>query len=76
VRCEASPRLSPAAVTALATRVSARVPRFASEAHKDPRAPQNLAPIAGLERELRRRMGDAGLLYRALRVASTHAAAV
>ena len=47
--------------------ITAALPRFASEAHKDARAPQNLYPIAGLERELRRRLGDAKLLDRALR---------
>jgi hypothetical protein len=41
----------------------------ASEAHLDPRAPQNLVPIAALERHLRHRMGDQGLVYRALRLA-------
>ena len=46
------------------------LPRYASEAHKDARAPQNLYPIAGLERELRRRLGDPALLHRALRVAA------
>ena len=40
-----------------------------SEPHIDPRAPQNLVPIGALERELRHRMGDPGLLYRALRYA-------
>jgi hypothetical protein len=45
-------------------------PRFASVAHKDPRAPQNLHPIAELERALRRRLGDPALLYRSLRVAA------
>jgi hypothetical protein len=39
----------------------------ASQAHLDPRAPQNLVPIGALERELRHRMGDPGLVYRALR---------
>jgi len=47
--------------------VSAALPRFASERHKDPRAPQNLYPISGLERQLRRRLGDPRLLDRALR---------
>ena len=46
------------------------LPAFASEAHKDARAPQNLYPIGGLERELRHRLGDAELLYRALRAAA------
>ena len=42
-------------------------PKYASTAHKDPRAPQNLHPIAELERALRRRLGDPAFLYRALR---------
>lgn len=46
------------------------LPRYASAEHKDPRAPQNLYPIAGLERLLRRRLGEPGLLYRALRTAA------
>ncbi|MDZ4826655.1 MAG: DNA double-strand break repair nuclease NurA, partial [Actinomycetota bacterium] len=71
VRCEASSALDSAAVIALADRIAATLPGFASEPHKDPRAPQNLYPIAGLERQLRRRLGDARVLYRALRVAGT-----
>jgi hypothetical protein len=70
VRCEAGPALSADAVVALAGGVAATLPRFASEPHKDARAPQNLYPIGGLERELRHRLGDAGVLYRALRKAS------
>lgn len=50
--------------------VTATLPRYASEPHKDPRAPQNLYPIAGLENDLRRRLGDRELLERALRVAA------
>jgi hypothetical protein len=71
VRCEAGPALDAAAVTALADRVAALLPRYASEPHKDPRAPQNLYPIGGLERELRRRLGDPAVLYRALRKAGS-----
>jgi hypothetical protein len=67
VRCECSSDLAPEAAIALANQASAALPRFASEAHKDTRAPQNLYPIAGLERELRRRFGDQALLYRSLR---------
>ncbi len=51
-----------------AEEVSARLPRFASQPHKEPRAPQNLYPIAGLEHTLRRRLGDANLLDRGLRL--------
>lgn len=47
--------------------VSLVLPRFASEPHKDGRAPQNLYPIAGLERQLRHLMGDSRVLERALR---------
>jgi hypothetical protein len=75
VRCEASTAVPPGEVVALADRVTATLPRFASVPQKDPRAPQNLHPIAGLERELRRRLGDPLLLYRALREASAAAAA-
>jgi hypothetical protein len=71
VRCEASAALRADAVVALADLVAATLPRYASEPHKDARAPQNLYPIAGLERELRRRLGDPGVAYRALRQAST-----
>jgi hypothetical protein len=39
--------------------------------YKDPRAPQNLVPIGGLEKLLRHRLGDTRLLYRALRAAAT-----
>jgi hypothetical protein len=53
--------------------VTATLPPYASEPHKDPRAPQNLYPIAGLERALRRRLGDQHVLYRALRRASVAA---
>lgn len=50
--------------------VSAVLPRYASKPHTDARAPQNLHPIAGLERRLRTLLGDPHLLERALRVAS------
>ncbi|WP_420120629.1 DNA double-strand break repair nuclease NurA [Nakamurella sp.] len=69
VRIECAPD-RPDAVIELATLSQAVLPRFASAAYKDTRAPQNLYPIAGLERELRRRLGDPQLLYRALRVAA------
>jgi hypothetical protein len=70
VRCECSPHVVTADAVRLAGWSAAVLPRYASEAHKDARAPQNVYPIAGLERELRRRLGDARLLYRALRVAA------
>ena len=67
VRCEVSADRNAAEAGRLADRVTATLPRFASHEHKDPRAPQNLYPIGGLERSLRRRLGDQGLLVRALR---------
>jgi hypothetical protein len=74
VRCECSADLAPADAIELAARVGATVPRYASEAHKESRAPQNLYPVGGLERDLRRRLGDPDLLYRALRVSAARAA--
>lgn len=54
----------------LADQVTATLPRFASEPHKENRAPQNLYPIRGLEQALRRRLGDQRLVQRALRRAA------
>jgi hypothetical protein len=51
----------------LAELTAATLPRFASTRYKDPRAPQNLHPIAALERQLRHRLGDPALAVRALR---------
>ena len=70
VRIECSPDLAPREVTELADLTARILPPLASAPHKDPRAPQNLVPIGGLERELRRRLGDQQLLYRALRAAA------
>jgi hypothetical protein len=47
--------------------LSAReMPRFASDAARDPRAPQNLYPIGGLEARLKHRLGDATVVRRAI----------
>lgn len=70
VRCEIDADMTAADAARVATRVSATLPRYASARHKDPRAPQNLYPIGGLERELRHRLGDKELSMRALRRAS------
>jgi len=70
VRCEMPAAGSIADATVRADQVTALLPRYASEAHKDGRAPQNLYPIAGLENALRRRLGDQLLMERALRVAA------
>lgn len=70
VRLECSADLEPHAAIALADRSVATLPRFASTSYKDPRAPQNLVPIAGLERRLKAMLGDARLLHRALTLSS------
>ncbi len=70
VRIECPAALPIAEVTQLADLSQRCLGRFASAAYKDSRAPQNLYPIGGLERELRRRLGDPQLLYRALREAA------
>jgi hypothetical protein len=70
VRCEASADLASAALISLANVATATLPCFASQAYKDPRAPQNLYPIGALERELRHRLGDPQLVYRRLKVAA------
>ena len=69
VRCEASNELAVDAAAELADRATAAVGRFASSPIKDPRAPQNLVPVGGLERLLRHRLGDRDVLERRLRQA-------
>lgn len=73
VRLECSADLPLPEVRRLAGLSARLLPPLASSPHKDPRAPQNLVPIGGLERELRRRLGDQQLLYRSL-AAAAHAA--
>jgi hypothetical protein len=73
VRLECSADLARPEVIALADLTARILPPLASSPHKDPRAPQNLVPIGGLERQLRHRLGDQLLLYRALRSAATGA---
>ncbi|MBE1488131.1 hypothetical protein [Plantactinospora soyae] len=70
VRVECSAELAEQQAVELAHLSLATLPRFASTPYKDPRAPQNLIPIAGLERRLRARLGDGRLLHRALTFAS------
>ncbi|HEY3882383.1 MAG TPA: hypothetical protein VGM12_27650 [Trebonia sp.] len=70
VRIECAAALPVAEVLMLARLSQRCLGRFASSPYKDSRAPQNLYPIGGLERELRRRLGDPKLLYRALREAA------
>lgn len=69
VECHAARDVDDA--VSLAGLSQATLPRYASVEYKDGRAPQNLYPIAGLERALRRRLGDQALLYRSLRQAAS-----
>lgn len=64
VRCEVSHALGIEEARRIADRTAAILPETASQAFRDPRAPQNLVPIAGLERALRARLGQAPLLHR------------
>lgn len=73
VRVEAP--AGPASVE-LAARSQTTLVRYASTEYKDSRAPQNLYPIGGLERALRRRLGEPAVLYRALRRAAAQAVPV
>jgi uncharacterized protein len=66
VRAECAATLTTQQAVALADLSVVTLPRFAATSYKDPRAPQNLIPIAGLEQRLRGRLGDARLLHRAL----------
>jgi len=75
VRIECPADLPATEVIGLAQLSQVCLGRFASDEYKDARAPQNLYPIAGLERELRRRLGDPRLLYRALRMTAQAARA-
>ncbi|HEY2206837.1 MAG TPA: hypothetical protein VGH99_20445 [Pseudonocardia sp.] len=70
VRVECSAELAVADAVATAGGSQRMLGRYASTEYKDARAPQNLYPIAGLERELRRRLGDRALTYRAIRAAT------
>lgn len=70
VRVECAANLPAAQAVELASLSQRLLPPYASVEYKDPRAPQNLVPIAGLERQLRRRLGDQKVVYRALQVAA------
>lgn len=66
VRLECSDSLSREEAVELAEASTQLLPRLASSPHKDPRAPQNLVPIGGLEKALRHRLGDSAKLHRGL----------
>jgi len=75
VRVECSADLPRHEAIRLADVSAVSLPRFASSPYKDARAPQNLTPIAGLERRLRAMLGDQRLLVRTLHAAARHRAA-
>jgi len=64
-RCEIRDGLGVDAAAAVADRVSALLPDFAGRP-SDPRTPQNLVPVAGLESWLRHRLGATALVRHAL----------
>jgi hypothetical protein len=66
VRLEAPAPRGLAEAVALADLSARELPRFASDAARDPRAPQNLYPIGGLEARLKHRLGDATVVRRAI----------
>jgi hypothetical protein len=70
VRVECAAELTPEGAVELAGLSAVTLPRFAATSYKDPRAPQNLVPIAGLERRLRGMLGDPRLLHRCLTAAA------
>ena len=69
VRCEVPGASGLQTARQVANWTTDLLPRFASEPFRDTRAPENLVPIAALEAHLRRHLGDARLVNRALRTA-------
>ena len=69
VRCEVSAAVGKDLAIDMAGWTSALLPRLASERHIDHRAPQNLVPIAALEKELRKLLGDKRMAHRYLSTA-------
>lgn len=67
VRCEAPAALELDDVVSLADVSAILLVRFASLPYWDKRAPQNLVPVAGLERRLRHLLGDRELVFRMIR---------
>lgn len=75
VRCEVDATLSPDQAAMIADRTCLALPAYASQRHKDSRAPQNLIPVGALEYRLRHALGDARLLERQLRTMASRAEA-
>ena len=68
-RCEVSAAIGRRRAASLANQVTALLPRAVLPSWREARSPQNLGPIAALEWQLRRELGDAGLLRRAIELA-------
>ena len=66
VRLEAPSGPGLEAARDLADLSAAQLPRFASDASRDPRAPQNLLPIGALEARLKHLLGDHAVVRRAI----------
>jgi len=66
VRLEAPAARGRDEARALADLSARALPRFASDSARDPRAPQNLYPIGGLEARLKHRLGDSTVVRRAI----------
>ncbi len=66
-RCEVSSTVGLERAVGLADVVTHHLPRFSSKAFWDTRAPQNLVPIATLERRLWSLLGDRELIMRRIR---------
>jgi hypothetical protein len=72
-RCEVPAALPMDRVIEMADLSARLLPGFASAPYWDKRAPQNLVPIAGLEKRLRHLMGERELVYRMIRSAAKRA---
>lgn len=68
-RCEVTAEDGLEAAVNLAGATAVLLPRLAAPKQVDARAPQNLVPIAALERELRKLMGDSRMVERLVREA-------
>jgi len=65
-RIEVKASLGVQKAVTLLDQAAVKVFALASRAPKDPRAPQNLIPLGGLERHLRRKLGDPQLIRRGI----------
>jgi hypothetical protein len=66
VRVETLEAIGIEAAVRLADLTACHLPAFASKPQHDPRAPQNLLPVGGLERRLRHELGDPAFIRRAI----------